>query len=155
MGSLSLSSCKRWAYPLLSSTTSLLLFAHGKEYSVMQKRKVIGLDVSRSELSGSIPDTTIGKLTKLQTLELSNNKITGLPSDLWSLGSLKYLNLSHNQISGSLPNNIGNFDGFVAAFPKLQILNLAGNEISGRDSDFSEMKSITSLNISGNMFRVR
>ncbi|KAI5320805.1 hypothetical protein L3X38_040513 [Prunus dulcis] len=184
-----------------------------------KKEYVIGLEVSRLELSGSIPDTTIGKLTKLQTLDLSNNKITGLPSDLWSLGSLKYLNLSHNQISGSLPNNIGNFgllesfdlssnnfsgeipaaisslvslrvlklsqnlfensipsgivscqslfwidlssnrlngslpDGFVAAFPKLQMLNLAGNEISGRDSDFSEMKSITSLNISGNMFQ--
>ncbi|PQQ01757.1 putative LRR receptor-like serine/threonine-protein kinase [Prunus yedoensis var. nudiflora] len=39
-----------------------------------KKENVIGLDVSRSELSGSIPDTTIGKLTKLQTLELSNNK---------------------------------------------------------------------------------
>ncbi|XP_004288716.1 PREDICTED: probable LRR receptor-like serine/threonine-protein kinase At2g24230 [Fragaria vesca subsp. vesca] len=180
---------------------------------------IINLVASGLELSGSIPDTTVGKLTKLQSLDLSNNKITALPSDLWSLGSLKNLNLSHNQISGSLPNNIGNFgllesfdissnnfsgeipaaisslislrvlrlsqngfemgipsgivgcqslveidlssnrlngsipDGFGAAFTKLKSLNLAGNEIHGRDSDFAEMKSITSLNISGNVFK--
>ncbi|KAJ1407323.1 Tetratricopeptide-like helical domain superfamily [Sesbania bispinosa] len=51
-------------------------------------------------LSGSIPDTTIGKLSKLQTLDLSHN-ITGLPSDFCSLSSLKSLNLSSNRLSGS------------------------------------------------------
>ena len=184
-----------------------------------EKEPVTRLDFTGIGLTGSIPDTTIGKLTKLQYLDLSDNKITGLPSDLWSLGSLKSLNLSSNQISGSLPSNIGNFgflesldlssnnfsgeipaaisslvslrvlklnrngfeysipigirschslvtidlssnrltgplpDSFGAAFPKLKTLNVAGNEIYGRDSDFSEMKSITSLNISGNLFQ--
>ncbi|KAH7546179.1 hypothetical protein FEM48_Zijuj01G0173100 [Ziziphus jujuba var. spinosa] len=183
------------------------------------KEQVIELGASGLGLSGTIPDTTIGKLTKLQILDLSNNRITGLPSDLWSLSSLKILNLSLNQISGSLPNNIGNFgllqsidlssnnlsgeipesitslvslqelrldrnrfeqsiptgilsceslvhidlssnrlngslpDGFFAAFPKLKTLNLAGNEIYGRGSDFLELKSITTLNISGNLFQ--
>ncbi|XP_030546757.1 probable LRR receptor-like serine/threonine-protein kinase At2g24230 [Rhodamnia argentea] len=170
-------------------------------------------------LSGPIPDTTLGKLSKLQTLDLSNNNITGLPSDFWSLGSLESLNLSFNQISGSLSSNIGNFgslevidvsgnnfsgeipaaigslqnlqvlrldgngfqwsippsilkcqslvlidlssnqlngslpDEFGAAFPKLKTLNLANNEIHGHDTDFSGLKSITTLNISRNSFR--
>ncbi|KAK2646740.1 hypothetical protein Ddye_021935 [Dipteronia dyeriana] len=183
-----------------------------------QKEHVIGFSASGLGFSGSVPDTTIGKLSKLQSLDLSNNKFTALPSDLWSLGSLKTLNLSFNKISGSLPSNIGNFgmleafdvsnnnfsgvipaaisslvslrvlkldrnmfqwsippgilncqslvsldlsinslngslpDGFGAAFPKLKTLNLAGNEIHGRDTDLTEMKSITSLNISGNLF---
>ncbi|KAK6944357.1 Leucine-rich repeat [Dillenia turbinata] len=169
-------------------------------------------------LSGLIPDTTIGKLEKLQSLNLSNNKITSLPSDFYSLGSLKSLDLSFNQISGVMPSNIGNFDqlefldlsgnkfsgvipdsvsslsslqvlklsqngfqsnipsgilncqslvsvdlslnklsgslpdGFRFAFPKLKSLNLAGNEIVGRGSDFAELKSLTNLNISGNGF---
>lgn len=184
-----------------------------------KKENVVKLDASGFGLSGVIPDTTIGKLTKLQSLDLSNNKITALPSDLWSLGSLKNLNLSHNQISGSLSSNIGNFgllesldvsenkfsgsipeaitslaslkvlklnqngfqssiplgilqcnslvsidlsgnkltgpllDGFGAAFPKLQHLNLAGNEITGKESDFSGLISLTYLNISGNLFK--
>ncbi|KAF5749518.1 LRR receptor-like serine/threonine-protein kinase [Tripterygium wilfordii] len=180
---------------------------------------VFKLVASGLGLTGSIPDTTIGKLSKLQSVDLSNNKITSLPSDLWSLGSLKNLNLSFNKISGDLPNNVGNFGlletidlsnnnfhgeipptisslvglhvlklgenrfegsipteilscqslvsidlslnqlngslphGFGAAFPELKSLNLAGNQIHGRDTDFAEMKSITSLNISGNLFQ--
>ncbi|XP_010417171.1 PREDICTED: probable LRR receptor-like serine/threonine-protein kinase At2g24230 [Camelina sativa] len=179
---------------------------------------VIVLIASGMGISGQIPDNTIGKLSKLQSLDLSNNKISGLPSDFWSLNTLKNLNLSFNNISGSFPSNVGNFgqlesleisrnnfsgaipeavdslvslrvlkldhngfqmsiprgllgcqslvsidlssnqlegslpDGFGSAFPKLKTLNLAGNKIHGKDTDFADMKSITSLNISGNQF---
>ncbi|OVA09225.1 Protein kinase domain [Macleaya cordata] len=186
----------------------------------IQKQNVIGFVASGLGLSGSIPETTIGKLSKLQSLDLSNNKITSLSADFWSLGSnLKTLNLSFNQISGSLPTNIGNFGvlqnldlsfnnfsgeppesfntllslqilklnqngfsgripsgilkcqnlvsvdlsknringsvpgGFGTAFPKLKSLDLSENEIHGRSSDFSGLKSITHLNISGNFFQ--
>ncbi|XWS70401.1 hypothetical protein CRYUN_Cryun03dG0045100 [Craigia yunnanensis] len=203
----------------LSDNTSVSVCSWERVHCDTKKENVIGLNASGLDLYGLIPDTTIGKLTQLQSLDLSNNKITALPSDLWSLGSLKSLNLSSNQISGSLPNNIGNFgllevidlssnnffgeipatisslvglqiiklagngfewsiptgilscqalvsldlssnrlngslpDGFGAAFPKLKTLNLARNEIHGRDTDFAEMKSLTSLNISGNLFK--
>ncbi|CAL1414946.1 unnamed protein product [Linum trigynum] len=184
-----------------------------------QKEYVVGLVASGLELSGPIPDITIGKLSNLMTLDLSSNRITAFPSDMWSLSSLKTLNLSSNQISGFLPNNIGNFggletldlsgnslngeippavgslrslrvlklggngfegripieilsclslveldlslnklngslpDGFGTSLPNLQRLNLAGIGIEGRDSDFSEMKSLAFLNISGNLFK--
>ncbi|KAA8535348.1 hypothetical protein F0562_030351 [Nyssa sinensis] len=184
-----------------------------------KQENVVKLVASGLGLSGLIPETTIGKLGKLQFLDLSNNKITGLPSDFWSLGSLKTLNLSYNQISDNLASNIGNFghletldlscnnfsgnipeamsslvrlqvlkldqngfqssfpsgimnchslvsidlssnqltgtlpDGFGAAFPKLKSLNLAGNKISGRASDFAMVISTTYLNVSGNLFQ--
>ncbi|KAJ8767798.1 hypothetical protein K2173_020738 [Erythroxylum novogranatense] len=183
------------------------------------KEHVVELVASGLGLSGKIPENTIGKLSKLQSLNLGDNKIAALSSDLWSLGSLKVLNLSSNLISGSLSSNIDNFGvletldlsdnlftgeipatigslanlsflkldrngfegsiplgvtnckslsfmdlsgnklsgslplGFGAAFPKLKSLNLAGNKISGQSSDFSQMNSITSLNISGNSFQ--
>ncbi|KAL8265402.1 hypothetical protein R6Q59_023532 [Mikania micrantha] len=180
---------------------------------------VIGLIATNLGLSGSIPDNTIGKLTKLQSLDLSNNHITDLPSDFWSLGSLKTLNLSSNKISMNLPSNIGNFgslekldlsfnnffgslpdsisslnnlqvlnlsrngfdsivplgitschsltsvdlswnnfsgvlpDGFGSSFPKLKSLNIAGNDIKGKGSDFLRLDSLTYLNISKNLFQ--
>ncbi|XP_073144346.1 probable LRR receptor-like serine/threonine-protein kinase At2g24230 [Henckelia pumila] len=180
---------------------------------------VVKLELPGLGLFGVIPDSTLGKLANLETLDLSNNSITALPSDFWSLGTLKNLNLSFNQISGRLPSNIGNFgqlqsldlslnhlsgsipeaisslenllvlnlsgngfestiplgilqcrflvsidlsanklrgslpNGFGGAFPDLRFLNLAENEISGRDSDFLGMKMIRYLNISGNMFK--
>ncbi|KAK6156609.1 LOW QUALITY PROTEIN: hypothetical protein DH2020_010857 [Rehmannia glutinosa] len=184
-----------------------------------QGEYAVKLEISGLGLSGAIPDSTIGKLTKLENLDFSNNKITALPSDFWSLGSLKTLDLSHNQINGSLSSNIVNFgklqsldlsfnnfngsipeaissltslqvlnlshnvfestipmgisqcrglvsvdlsennligslpNGFGVAFPEMKFLNLAENGISGRDSDFSGMKSISYLNISGNLFK--
>ncbi|CAI9098846.1 OLC1v1035567C1 [Oldenlandia corymbosa var. corymbosa] len=189
------------------------VFCDGNEESVVK------LVASGLGLSGVIPDNTIGKLVKLQYLDLSNNNITALPSDFWSLGLLKSLNLSFNQIFGELPSNIGNFgqletfdlsgnafsgsipeaiaslerlqilkldhngfesgiplgilqcrslvaidlsmnklngslhEGFGAAFPKLKYLNLARNGLSGRESDFSGLKSVNYLNISGNSFK--
>ncbi|MCL7037292.1 hypothetical protein MKW94_019271 [Papaver nudicaule] len=183
-------------------------------------QNVISFAASSLGLSGSIPELTIGKLSKLQSLDLSNNKITSLSSDFWSLGShLKTLNLSHNHISGEIPTNIGNFgslqsldlsfnnfsgeipesfnslgslevlrmnqnglsgvlpkgllkcenvvsidvsrngivgglpDGFGASFLKLQSLDLSENGIHGRSSDFSGLKSLTYLNVSGNFFQ--
>ncbi|KAJ8617453.1 hypothetical protein MRB53_013639 [Persea americana] len=157
---------------------------------------IISLTATGLGLSGIIPENTIGKLSKLQHLDLSNNDITGLSSDFWGLGgTLRSLNLSHNRISGPLESNIGNFarleslslsnnsfegsipsgllnckalvsidlsynslnetvpDGFGSAFANLSALNLARNEIHGRLSDFSVLKYITSLNLSGNLFQ--
>ncbi|VVB10488.1 unnamed protein product [Arabis nemorensis] len=179
---------------------------------------VIELIASGMRLSGPVPDNTIGKLSKLQSLDLSNNKISALPTDFWSLNTLKNLNLSFNKISGSFQSNVGNFGqlesldishnnisgeipeamdslvslrvlkldnngfqmsiprgllgcqslvsidlssnqlegslpgGFGSAFPKLKTLNLAGNKIHGRDTNFAGMESISYLNISGNKF---
>ena len=41
----------------------------------------------------------IGNLHSLRWLSLSCNQLTELPSDLWSLAKLHYLNLSHNALS--------------------------------------------------------
>ncbi|KAI3446752.1 hypothetical protein Pfo_003417 [Paulownia fortunei] len=105
---------------------------------------VVKLEASGLGLSGVIPDTTIGKLIKLESLDLSNNKITALPNDFWSLGSLKDLNLSRNQISGILPSNIGNFG-------QLQSLDLSFNNFSGSIPEaISSLISLQVLNLSQN-----
>ncbi|XP_022756329.1 probable LRR receptor-like serine/threonine-protein kinase At2g24230 [Durio zibethinus] len=111
-----------------------------------KKENIIGFEASGLGLSGLIPDFTIGKLTQLQSLDLSKNKITALPSDLWSLGSLKSLNLSSNQISGSLPNSIGNFG-------LLEVIDLSGNNFSGEiPAAISSLVSLQILKFSGNGF---
>ncbi|KAL6984640.1 hypothetical protein U1Q18_018020 [Sarracenia purpurea var. burkii] len=72
-----------------------------------------------------MPETTIGKLKNLASLDLSNYRLTGLSSDFWSLGSLKSLNLSSNQISENLPSNIDNFG-------LLETLDLSSNNFSSK-----------------------
>ncbi|XP_042487602.1 probable LRR receptor-like serine/threonine-protein kinase At2g24230 isoform X1 [Macadamia integrifolia] len=111
------------------------------------QENVIGLVASDLALSGFIPDNTIGKLSKLESLDLSNNKITGLSSDFWGLGStLKILNLSYNQISGSIPSNVGNFGA-------LQSLDLSFNSLSGElPASVSSLLSLQVLKLDRNRF---
>ncbi|KAL4564160.1 hypothetical protein LXL04_028213 [Taraxacum kok-saghyz] len=131
---------------------------------------VVGLNARNLGLSGSIPDNTIGKLTKLQSLDLSNNQIVNLPDDFWSLGSLKTLNLSNNKISMNLPSNIGNFgsleildlsvNNFFGCFPEsisslisLQVLNLNRNGFESTvPLGIVSCKSLISLDLSSNGF---
>ncbi|XP_009132081.1 probably inactive leucine-rich repeat receptor-like protein kinase At5g58150 [Brassica rapa] len=112
-----------------------------------QKQNVLHFSASGSDLSGPIPDNTIGKMIKLQSLDLSRNKITSLPSDLWSLDSLKHLNLSSNLISDPLPSNIGNF-------VSLQTLDLSFNTFSGEiPASISSLVGLTTLSLNNNAFQ--
>ncbi|KAF8407257.1 hypothetical protein HHK36_006384 [Tetracentron sinense] len=112
-----------------------------------QEETVVGLVASGVGLSGVIPETTIGKLSKLQSLDLSHNKITGLSSDFWSLGSsLKTLNLSFNHLYGLLSSNIGNFG-------VLEKLDLSCNNFSGEiPATISSLSSLQVLKFERNGF---
>ena len=87
--------------------------------------RVVAFAAAGMGLSGPIPENTVGKLSRLQSLDLSGNGLTALPNDLWELGaSLRGLNLSRNAITGALPNNVANF-------ARLQVLDVSHNAFSG------------------------
>ena len=75
------------------------------------------LDLSRMGIT-KIPDT-IGDMTQLDRLILSENKIKALPESIGKLSNLKTLYLFHNELT-SLPESLGNMTG-------LQYLGLSGN----------------------------
>ncbi|KAK8913732.1 putative LRR receptor-like serine/threonine-protein kinase [Platanthera zijinensis] len=133
------------------------------------RENVVSFMASGFGLSGPVPDNTIGKLSKLESLDLSMNKITELSSDLWGLGSsLKFLNLSMNIIRGSLLNNIGNFgnlesldlsqNSFYGEIPqgissllRLRLLNLSRNSFEGKIPEgIGELKYLVALDLSIN-----
>ncbi len=87
------------------------------------------LNLSNCQLSGNI-STSLGNLSKLQTLNLSNNKFAGnIPSELGNLNELVTLNISSNTLSGSIPaslNLMTKLKTFYASYNALENLSPGG-----------------------------
>ena len=82
------------------------------------------LDLSGKGLSGSLK-AEVRLLTKLKSLDLSNNNFTGLPAEVGQLSELEVLNLSNNPLTG-LPQELGNLGN-------LHVLDLRGTQYSEFD----------------------
>ncbi|GJX70312.1 leucine-rich repeat protein [Tanacetum coccineum] len=130
------------------------------------------LSLSRNQFSGPIPDA-IGNLsvlnelilysnrlerripsslrncTKLYRLSLGDNRLIGkIPNQILQLPSLTFLlDLSYNNLSGSIPSEIKDLR-------MLNILDLSYNNLSGNiTSSLGGCISLTTLNLRGNIFQ--
>ncbi|KAL4573109.1 hypothetical protein LXL04_019904 [Taraxacum kok-saghyz] len=106
---------------------------------------VAGVVLNHLSLSADIDLNVFANLTKLVTLSISNNSISGkFPSKLG--GMLAFLDISDNLFNSSLPPDIGKMNS-------LMNLSLAGNSFSGSIPDWiSGLSSLKSLDFSRNLF---
>ncbi|THG07400.1 hypothetical protein TEA_004840 [Camellia sinensis var. sinensis] len=85
---------------------------------------LVDLELSGNNLTGSIP-ASIGNLGNLTTLYLYDNQLSGsIPQEIGMLRSLVELVLSMNNLTGSIPASIGNL-------VNLTTLYLHHNQLSG------------------------
>ena len=97
----------------------LLLPSSGSAFNKLQT-----LDLSNNKLSGSLSGN-IGNLTTLQNLYLHENQFTGnLPNALGNLTNLQRLTLNDNQFTGNLPTILNNLT-------LLELLHLHNNLFIG------------------------
>ncbi|KAG6655337.1 receptor-like protein EIX1 [Carya illinoinensis] len=105
------------------------------------------IDLSTNRLDGLIPH--FDGLVNVSSLDLSNNRFSGPVSFLCELNSstlLESLNLSNNTLSGGLPDCWTYISGLV-------VLNLANNNFSGNIPDsMGSLVSIQLLHLSNNGF---
>ena len=98
--------------------------------------RVIQLHRRSQQLSGEIP-VELSNLTKLKTLDLSENQLSGeIPAELGSLTNLEWLEIGQNQLSGEIPAEL-------ARLTRLKLLDLSGNQLSGEIS--AELGNLTNL----------
>ncbi len=91
---------------------------------VDEKARVIELDLSDNQLSGSIPPE-LGNLVNLLTLDLKDNQLNGpIPPELGNLAHLRTLDLANNHLEGEIPPELGNL-------AKLEAIYLGSNQFLG------------------------
>ncbi|KAM0937950.1 putative protein kinase RLK-Pelle-LRR-XIV family [Dioscorea sansibarensis] len=107
-------------------------------------RSLTVLDLSRCDITGSIPDS-LGGISGLVLLSLAGNRISGaITPSLSLLSNLTLLDLSSNFLSGSIPPSFG-------TLPNLQTLVLSGNSLSGViPPQLGDLSRLASLDLSLN-----
>ena len=113
---------------------------------------MVRIDVSNNAITGQMLSNNISSIfPTLDHLNMSRNAIHGsIPHELSHLSSLKVLDLSDNELSGEIPNNLSG-DGDQLKY--LKYFLLGGNGLSGSiPSNLFYLKSINGLDISNNNF---
>ena len=83
--------------------------------------------------------------TNTETLDLSYNLLTGaLPGEIRFLKNLKILKANNNQMTG-VPAEIGQLNN-------LEILDLSNNQLTGLPNELANLKNLKTMNLSGNTY---
>ena len=107
--------------------------------------RVVELNLPQNQLRGEIPPQ-LGRLTRLQSLELSGNQLHRINADLRFLKTLTRIDLSANP-GVDLPQSL-----FLLT--RLRVLNLANIRYSGSIwASLGDLPNLHVLDVSGNNFR--
>ncbi|RVX06850.1 Leucine-rich repeat receptor protein kinase MSL1 [Vitis vinifera] len=101
-------------------------------------------DVSWNSLNGTIP-LSIGKITGLASLVLSNNHLSGEIPLIWNdKPDLYIVDMENNSLSGEIPSSMGTLNS-------LMFLILSGNKLSGEiPSSLQNCKDMDSFDLGDN-----
>ncbi|XP_006447780.2 receptor-like protein 9DC3 [Citrus clementina] len=105
------------------------------------------LDLRFNKLQGPLPIPSASIFSYL----ISNNQLTGeIPPSICSLNGLHALDLSHNNLSGMLPECLGNFS------VELSVLKLQSNNFQGSiPQTFTKGTNLAMIDLSNNSLRGR
>jgi len=111
--------------------------------SLLRLTQLQTLDLSYNKISGTIPDA-IGNLLNLQVVSFFGNNLSGtIPASLGNCTNLTSLNLNYNSLSGTIPASLGNC-------VNLTILYLGSNSLSGTiPASFSNLSHLKELRCYG------
>lgn len=105
--------------------------------------QVSELDLPFKHLSGPLP-TSLGQLTSLERLNLSNNDLSGpIPAEIVNAKKLRDLDLSRNSLVGNIPSNIRELSN-------LENLFLFRNSLTGNIPSLQGLTKLHKIDLSRN-----
>ncbi|KAL8466902.1 hypothetical protein ACS0TY_035830 [Phlomoides rotata] len=153
------------------SSNALYLYHHPPITTptwIFRLTNLLSLDISVNDLLGPIP--TISNATKLQHIDLSDNRLNStIPDWLYLCKDLKFVDLSSNLLDGTLSDSIGKLSSleelvlydnkFTGTLPgslgqlfNLQVFYISENMMEGvvTETHFSNLTKLETLSASGN-----
>ncbi|KAI3705430.1 hypothetical protein L1987_75667 [Smallanthus sonchifolius] len=133
----------------LSSLLTLSLFSNMlEEYipsSLGNCQRLLELYLDNNNLNGKIPTQLLQLSSLSKMLDLSKNNLSGsLPIEVGDLKMLSNLDISHNNLSGEIPTSL-------SACASLLSLSLEGNSFQGLiPPSLSSLKALVELDLSDN-----
>ncbi|KAK9073048.1 hypothetical protein SSX86_007370 [Deinandra increscens subsp. villosa] len=105
------------------------------------------IDYSNNLFNSSLTESIGRNLTYTYFFSVSNNVLTGvIPESICNASYLKVLDMSNNQLSGSIPSCL------IELGSSLGVLNLGNNSLSGRiDGKFPSSCGLNTLDLHGNL----
>ncbi|CAL5053477.1 unnamed protein product [Urochloa decumbens] len=103
------------------------------------------LNLSCNSLDGRIPKMPLALSSLTKGMDLSHNQLSGqIPLEIGGLINLGLLNISNNQLSGQIPSTLGQC-------VHLESLHIEGNHLEGEiPKSFIELRGIMELDLSRN-----
>ncbi|XVE99734.1 hypothetical protein REPUB_Repub03eG0226400 [Reevesia pubescens] len=103
------------------------------------------LNLEGNNFNNKIPQE-IGRLRRLEILQLANNSINGeIPSNLSRCSKLTFVNMRSNQVTGEIP-------GFLGLLSNLKFLSFANNSLRGSiPHSLGNLSSLEQLILGGNL----
>ncbi|CAL5209414.1 unnamed protein product [Lathyrus oleraceus] len=128
----------------LSGEISDLIIRNNNSISIGNSSSLQTILLSNNHLSGMLPDLSI--LSSLRHLNLDGNKLIGeIPTSIGSLTKLEYLDLSDNSLKGVVS------ESHFTNLSKLENLDLSRNHLIGEIlTEMEYLFGLTSLNLSRN-----
>ncbi|MBA0592870.1 hypothetical protein Gorai_009836, partial [Gossypium raimondii] len=141
---------KQIDYAFLAGGNKLTGSFPGSLFGNCNKLHGLIADVSKNKLSGHIPFGIGAICRSLRYLDVSENQITGLiPRCFGYLKSLVFLDLSRNKFRGPVPE-------VLHQLKYLKHLSLASNNLTGSiPSSFAQLRSLEVLDLSSNLLSVQ
>lgn len=95
--------------------------------------------------AGQVP-TEVSNLINLQELKISNCSLIGVPPTIFKMPALRIIDFTNNNISGSLPDDMIDYD-----HSNLKELYLTSNHLTGQiPSSIWKVRSLEKLSLSQN-----
>jgi len=104
-------------------------------------KNLVFVDISENQLDGELVDFD---LSQLQTIDLSNNLISGNIPNFSKMPSVKRIVLNRNRLEGAIPD--------FSMIPNLLTLRCAENLLEGTIPEFNFLEQLIELDLHGNRF---